>query len=415
MPRFCLLLLAFARLLTAQPGLKLLLPERTRLLAGQQIDLVVEGRNLPEAGVLTVRASGMDISARFSKATPADLDCDASRDYVWRAELFSFDAPALTELTVEWRSSNQTPLRETRQIRVQAFNPQRRNLILFIGDAMGNAYRDAARIVARSTETRPGVSGLRQGFFDKWNEMDEMPVTGLVMTYGYDNLVPDSAQTASHWSTGNKPLTGALSAFPDGTDCQWRTSFNAAQLPFLRDNPRVESLLEFLKRRHGYRTGNVSTAFLTDATPAAQGSHTPTRGATFEVSRQYLENPMLKGSPAFDIILGGGKEDFDADIRADGRDLVKEFTAKGFSFVQTATALAAVPANTKLLLGLFRRPNEVRTAARRDGAHDFSRTHEERERPPPPDARGEGTRPRSSLLCRNRAGTPRRKPSGVDI
>jgi len=245
--------------------------------------------------------------------------------------------------------------------------------------------------------------------------MDEMPVTGLVMTYGYDNLVPDSAQTASHWSTGNKPLTGALSAFPDGTDCQWRTSFNAAQLPFLRDNPRVESLLEFLKRRHGYRTGNVSTAFLTDATPAAQGSHTPTRGATFEVSRQYLENPMLKGSPAFDIILGGGKEDFDADIRADGRDLVKEFTAKGFSFVQTATALTAVPANTKLLLGLFRRPNEVRTAARRDGAHDFSRTHEERERPPPPDARGEGTRPLSSLLCRNRVGTPRRKPSGIDI
>ena len=88
-----------------------------------------------------------------------------------------------------------------------------------------------------------------------------------------------------------------------------------------------------------YRTGDVSTAFITDATPAAQASHVATRSATFEIARQYLENPMSDGSPAFDVILGGGKEDFDPDVRPDRRDLVAEFRARGYSFVSNASEL----------------------------------------------------------------------------
>lgn len=363
MLRFWPLLAFIPAVFAADPTVTILLPEKTRLLVHQRVDLVIEGRNLPEAGVLKVTAQGRDITAKFSKATAADLDCDSTRDFVWRSDLHEFETAGLVDLKVEWRAASGAAAQAARRISVQAFTPQRKNLVLFIGDAMGNAYRDAARIVARSTETKPGVPGLRQGFFDRWNEMDEMPVTGLAMTYGYDTLVPDSAQTATHWSTGNKPLTGALSALPDGTDCEWRSRFHADRLAFLRDNPRIESLLEYLKRRHGYRTGVVSTAFITDATPAAQGSHTPTRGSTFEVARHYLEDPVLNGQPAFDLILGGGKEDFDPDVRADGRDLVKEFGAKGFQFVKTAKELAAVPDATKKLLGLFRRPNQVKTAA----------------------------------------------------
>lgn len=73
-----------------------------------------------------------------------------------------------------------------------------------------------------------------------------------------------------------------------------------------------------------YAEDGRQAALITDATPAAQGSHVATRGATFEIARQYLENPMLDGYPAFDVILGGGKEDFDADVRPDRRDLVEE-------------------------------------------------------------------------------------------
>ena len=41
----------------------------------------------------------------------------------------------------------------------------------------------------------------------------------------------------------------------------------------IADNPRVENLWQYLKRKHGYRTGIVSTAAITDATPAVQGSY----------------------------------------------------------------------------------------------------------------------------------------------
>ena len=51
------------------------------------------------------------------------------------------------------------------------------------GDAMGTAYRDAGRIVAKSTNNR-----FREGFFDDLQEMDEMPVTGMVMTYALDRV-----------------------------------------------------------------------------------------------------------------------------------------------------------------------------------------------------------------------------------
>lgn len=190
-----------------------------------------------------------------------------------------------------------------------------------------------------------------------------MPVTGLVMTYGFAALVPDSAETGTHWSTGNKPLTGMLASFPDGTDCRWRRRDGPDTLDAVRDNPRIETFLEYLKRLYRYRTGDISTAFITDATPAAQASHVATRGATFEIARQYLENPILNGSPAIDVLMGGGKEDFDPDVRPDRRDLVAEFRSKGYRPVSNATELSKLGASTGKALGLFRRANRPEVSA----------------------------------------------------
>lgn len=142
-------------------------------------------------------------------------------------------------------------------------------------------------------------------------------------------------------------------------NCRWRRPRSTGELDAVRDNPRIESFLEYLKRLHHYRTGIVSTAFITDATPAAQGSHVASRGATFEIARQYLENPMLDGSPAFDLIFGGGKEDFDPDVRPDKRDLIAEFASKGYRPIQTATELKAIEPQPAKVLGLFRRANQA--------------------------------------------------------
>ena len=130
----------------------------------------------------------------------------------------------------------------------------------------------------------------------------------------------------------------------DGTDCKWRFNGqqNAATLPYITDNPRVENLWQYLKRRFNYRTGIVSTAAITDATPAVEGAYIGYRQARLEIARQYLENPMLNGGPAFDVILGGGTDPFTAAGRTDKRDLIAEFQSLGYRYVTTATELRGV-------------------------------------------------------------------------
>jgi alkaline phosphatase len=353
--------MGFATLLSAQPSLDFALPERTRLLTDQRLDLVVELRNVADPAGLRVTANGADITARFSAPSPVDLDCDGRQDWVYRADMVGFDRAGNVRLTADKPNPAGGTLRSVKDILIYGFSlgEKRRNVILFIGDAMGNTYREAGRIVARSVESAPGVSGFREGFFDKLLEMDQMPVSGMVMTYASDRLVPDSANTASAWAMGNKTFDGALNVFGDGTDCQWRAVMNMATLPSMLDNPRVETLWEYMKRKYSYRTGIVTNTYITDATPAAEGSHTAARESRFEIARQFLENPFLGGRPAFDVLLGGGKEDFDPDIRTDGRDLVAEFENAGFSFVSTATQLRAAAPGSGRLLGLFRRPNTV--------------------------------------------------------
>lgn len=345
--------------------LTILLPEKTRLLEDQRVDLVLEVRNVTAPTGLKVTANGRDISSRFSAPTAVDLDCDGRPDSVFRANLQSFSDIGYVRIEASVNSGTRL-LTDVKDILVYEMKPGqvKKNMILFIGDAMGQTYRDAARLVGRSVETVPGVSGLREGVFDNLLEMDKMPVTGSVMTYSSDNVVPDSANTAAAWSTGNKTFNGALGVFADGTDCRWRqTGVSMATMDTVIDNPRVETLWEYLKRKYNYRTGIVSTADVTDATPAGEGSHVAQRGTRNEVSKSFIENPFLGGQPVFDVILGGGTNQFQAAYRTDKRDLIGEFQAKGYTYVASSTALNSVGASTGKLLGLFRAGNNPVLAA----------------------------------------------------
>lgn len=341
--------------------LSIALPEKTRLLEDQRVDLVLEVRNVTNPTGLKVTANGRDITSRFGAAQNVDLDCDARPDTRFRADLVGFTELGYVRIEASVNSGTAT-LRDVKDILVYPFQPgrQKRNVIVFIGDAMGQTYRDAARLVSKSVETVPGVSGMREGFFDDLLEMDKMPVTGSVMTYSSDNVVPDSANTAFAWSAGNKTFNGALGVFADGTDCRWRLSgTNLANIDSITDNPRVETLWEYLRRKYNYRTGIVSTADVTDATPAGEGAHVAARATRSEVSRHYIENPFLNNQPAFDVIMGGGNDQFEATNRTDKRDLIGEFRSKGYAFVSSATELRAVNSSSKGLLGLFRRGNNA--------------------------------------------------------
>ncbi|MCY7346265.1 MAG: alkaline phosphatase, partial [Pyrinomonadaceae bacterium] len=302
-------------------------------------------------------ADGVTESLNVAGATEITNDNDASPltlDKAWTYRRVSFTTPGIKTiyaLVVDGRRVYATAT----QISVQNFNlVGQKSIVLFIGDAMGTAYRDASRIVAQSTNNR-----FREGWFDDLQQMDKMPVTGMSMTYSLENIVPDSAPTATAWATGNKTANAAVNVFPDNNDFKFSSANLQTTKQFALDNPRVETLWQFLKRRHGYKTGIVTTSDVTDATPAGEGAHTILRSLGHDIARQYVDGTINAGNQ-FDVILGGGLERFNARTAAnsgDTRNLVAELQTAGYSYVQNRTELNAITTPPAKLLGLFRTGN----------------------------------------------------------
>ena len=156
----------------------------------------------------------------------------------------------------------------------------------------------------------------------------------------------ESASTATAWSTGHKTADGRISTSA-GTD---------------KD---LETILE-LAKAHGYRTGNVTTSELTDATPAAPMAHVNSRGCQGPLNMgacpQDLKSAGGKGSIAeqgvdlgVDVLLGGGKARFDQIVPVGqpnaGQTVLQTATAQGYTFVGDRTSLLTT--HEKKVLGLF--------------------------------------------------------------
>jgi alkaline phosphatase len=355
----------FCPMMVQAQSVKIVLPERFRVLSDQLFDLRVEVTGLPslDAQIQLVVSGNKHEGLQGIGVPEVSTNNDnnaASLDKAWTWRRLSFSREGLRTLKAIVTDGANTYEAST-QIGVQEFKLQgNKNIILFIGDAMGTAYRDAGRIVAQSTGNR-----FREGFFDELQQMDQMPVTGMVMTYALDNITPDSANTGTAWTTGNKTINGTLNVFPDNNDFKFNganTTTQQATKAFALDNPRVETLWEYLKRLYGYKTGIVTTSEVTDATPAAEGGHTLARALQNDIARQYVDGVFTSGS-TFDVIMGGAKERFDSRTIAnsgDTRNLVSELQAQGFTYVQNRTQLNALPGGNSApnrLLGLFRTGN----------------------------------------------------------
>lgn len=145
--------------------------------------------------------------------------------------------------------------------------PVARNVILFIGDGMGQAHRFAGQLLAAGRDGRLA--------------MDRLPHLGQMGTMCADpsSFVTDSAAAATAIATGVKTNNGSVAIDPDGVE---RTT-----------------ILE-LAKASGRSTGLVSTCQITDATPAAFAAHVPLRADQSEIARQYIERCEV------DVILGGG-------------------------------------------------------------------------------------------------------------
>ena len=145
--------------------------------------------------------------------------------------------------------------------------PLARNVILFIGDGMGQAHRFAGQLLASGRNGRLA--------------MDRLPYLGQMGTMPADpaSFVTDSAAAATAIATGVKTSNGAVSIDPEG-------------------HSRL-TILE-LAKASSRGVGLVSTCQITDATPAAFAAHVPHRAAQSEIARQYIEQASV------DLILGGG-------------------------------------------------------------------------------------------------------------
>src|SRR5262249_46236371 len=131
------------------------------------------------------------------------------------------------------------------------------------------------------------------------------------------------------------------------------------------DNPRIEYIGEFLKRTRGagFNVGIVTTADVTDSTPAANAVHTSDRMAGPGIARRFFEERAPNGGT---VLLGGGGRHFmpkgDRGERGDGRPLATEFEQEGYKWITTRTDLQKLMTASpvpKKILGLFHQTHMV--------------------------------------------------------
>ncbi|CAI2477473.1 Alkaline phosphatase precursor [Serratia liquefaciens] len=231
---------------------------------------------------------------------------------------------------------------QTAALKASLSDKTAKNVILLIGDGMGDSEITSARNYAE------GAGGYFKG-------IDALPLTGQYTHYSLDkkthkpDYVTDSAASATAWSTGVKTYNGALGVDVNG-----------------KDQP---TLLEIAKAA-GKATGNVSTAELQDATPAAQISHVTSRKCygPEETSEKCATNALENGGRGSiseqllkaraDVTLGGGAKSFNQLAKSgewQGKSLKEQATALDYQWVENLDALNAVNVanQQKPLLGLF--------------------------------------------------------------
>jgi alkaline phosphatase/streptomycin-6-phosphatase len=210
------------------------------------------------------------------------------------------------------------------------------NVILLIGDGMGDSEITIARNYTVGAGGRLAI--------------DDFPFTGQMTTYsvladGTPDYDSESASTSTAWSTGQKTVDGRIS-----------TS---------RTDQDLATILE-LAQKAGYKTGNVTTAELTDATPASPMSHVVARAcqgpadmASCPQDRKSAGGPGSIAEQAVehgvDVLLGGGKARFDQTVTEGpyaGQTVLQEAQALGYGVATDLAGLQAAPKGTKLL-GLF--------------------------------------------------------------
>ena len=235
---------------------------------------------------------------------------------------------------------------QTEMLRASLSNKTVKNVILLIGDGMGDSEITAARNFAH------GAAGAFPG-------LDALPVTGQYTHYALDaktkkpDYVTDSAASATAWNTGVKSYNGAI-----GVD--------------VFGKPHA-SIMELAKKA-GKATGNVSTAEIQDATPAAVFAHVAQRkcyGPKVTSERCPKEAAENGGAGSIseqlikaraDVTLGGGMASFKETAKGGefkGKVLLDAAREAGYQIVTNTKEMQALKTASadRPVLGLFSEGN----------------------------------------------------------
>ncbi len=213
---------------------------------------------------------------------------------------------------------------------------QPKHVLFFLGDGMGLTTLTASRIYS------VGEDGT--------TTIDTLPESAFIKTYSNDSQVTDSAPSMAAYMTGVKSNNGVISMDAEATpedDCS--NSKGSA----------VTTLLELAKAK-SWGTGVVTSTRVTHATPAATYAHICNRDLENDIAAQLVPGGAgfnSKLADGLDVVLGGGRKQFFPSAklsggRSDGRDLITELQAKGYTYAATKTEMTAAD-NSKKLIGLF--------------------------------------------------------------
>lgn len=235
-----------------------------------------------------------------------------------------------------------------------------KNVILFIGDGMGLTTVTAARILKGQLKGNPGEDAVLA--------FEEFPHVALSKTYNVDRQTPDSAGTATAILSGIKTNYYIL-----GLDA--RATFGVCPNT---SEYEVSTILNWAQSA-GKRTGIVTTARITHATPAAAYAHAADRDWEGDTNIETAVNcsdiakQLIDNNKDINVIMGGGRQFFlpnttlDPETgtigryqRQDGRDLTKDWDADKKArkltsrYVFNKSQFDAIdPSTTDYVLGLF--------------------------------------------------------------
>lgn len=323
--------------------------DKAKFLAGAKFDFRVELRDLTaKPGNVSITVNGQAAETFFGKSFVKSNEHENSEEYTIRDVVFQ--QPGMYSIRVQAGNLQRSISYEV--VTADTYGKKAKNVIFFNGDGMGYPVITAARILSK---------GVTEGKYNGLLEMDTMEARGSVTTSGIDSIATDSANSASAYATGHKGEMNALGVYPDNT---------ADSL----DNPKVETIIEMIKRTSGKSTGIVSTAELQDASPAAGVAHTRQRGDKPEIAEMFYQVQP-------DVILGGGSAYFlpqsvPGSSRKDDKDLLSLFEQDGYKVVENRSGLLNVGPDTDKLLGLFHLGNMDtyydRSTNNRDVLKDFT-------------------------------------------